>query len=727
MYVTALEKIEKTDRTVGERALRLSEMLKEKLPVPPGFVINSEAFRAFLRRNQLEEKVGNLLSEADADDYRKLVEISNEIRGLFEKSEIPDPVKKEISEAYESFLVSREAKEIGGPALDFIRAGRDQTNVAVRPSPVTSPDFQFTGQTESVLNVSGLGNLLESVKLCWSSLYSPGALYYMKKKGFSNPVPMGVVVQKMVDSEKSGSVFADNSRVIIEGTWGLGKAISNGVVLPDVYVLDMETGREIEKRAGRKIWLYTRDPLSGRTKKEAVLREKVNAEVLGGDELKKIFDMYRKVSSLYPETHIVEWGIERNRVFLLHAKPLVWRTENEETGVDGEAVGEGLSVSGGLGRGKVKTISNASDFEGVEEGDIIVTKILSPELFLLFSKIRGIVSEYGGFTSNLSFLCREFGIPCVTGVDISSLNDGQTITVANGRLYRTEDGIEVSGEEEEITATEVRVNLDFSGDFDSDKEVDGVGLLRPEGLFAGRDPFSLAKSNPEEMIEMLCRMGSLAKRFYPKSVWYRSFSVRTDEIEGEWKERNPLLGWRGIRRSLEEPDILKCEIEAIRRLYSQGLNNIGFVLPFVTSVEEFRSAKNLIPFSLKLGIEVCTPSSAVEIESFCREGVNSVIINITELTQLILGVDKGNGRVSHLYSESSPAVMKLVENVVKVCRNYNVDVSVSLERCEPEVIEKLVRMGVNSISLNPEFIGTGKKMVTRVEKRLLLERMRERT
>jgi pyruvate,water dikinase len=722
MYVKSLENIEKTDRNVGEKGLRLSELLKERLPVPPGFVINSEGFALFLKKNRLEEKISNLLSDLDVDDYRRLSEVSGEIKRMFEHSEIPDALKKEVKNAYESLFVSREAREVGGPALDFIRAGRDQTNVAVRSSPMTSPDSQFPGHMESVLNVQGFGKLLESIRFCWSSLYTPRAICYRKKKGFSDVPLTGLVVQRMINSEKSGSVFSENSKVMVEGTWGLGNAISNGIVLPDLYVMDRETGNEIEKKIGKKLWIYKKDPLSGSTKKEPVLREKVSEQLLDSEELKKIFEMYGKVSSLYAQPQNMEWGMERGRIFLLQTRSFT--IKKEEQTLEGEALMEGLNVSQGSVMGGIKIISNTSDFERIVEGDILATKILSPELFPFFSKVKGIVSEYGGFTSSLSFLCREFGIPCVTGLDTSSMSEGMEVNISNGKIYTKKEPVETG--EEEITATEIKVNLDFSKEFDMEREVDGVGLLKPEELFAGKDPFSISKTNPEELIGMFYRMGSIAKKFYPKTVWYRSFSVRSDQIEGEWSERNPLLGWRGIRRSLEEPEILKCEVEAIRRLYSQGLSNIGIILSFVTSVEEFRSAKNLIPFSLKLGIEVCTPSSALGIESFCREGVNNVLINLPELTQLTLGVDRTNVKVSSIYMESNPSVMRLIEDIVKTCKNYGVEVSVYMGRFDHYVLEKLIRIGVNSISLNPEFIQMGKNMVSRMEKKMLLENLRER-
>jgi pyruvate,water dikinase len=237
-------------------------------------------------------------------------------------------------------------------------------------------------------------------------------------------------------------------------------------------------------------------------------------------------------------------------------------------------------------------------------------------------------------------------------------------------------------------------------------------------MFVNQNPVYLAKTNPEDLLNVLMGIESVARNVYPKTVWYRSYSPMGDEI-------NPILGMRGVRKTLEEPEMLRCEIEALKRLYSKGLNNVGVILSFISSVSEFRAAKSFIPFSLKLGVEVSIPSTALEIESFCKEGLNLVSINLPELAQLTLGVDRTNANISHLYSESNPAVMKLIESVVRVCKHYNVEVSVYLERYNPEVIEKLVRIGVNSISLNPEYSEEAKSLVSRTEKRMLLEKFKD--
>ncbi|UCC91300.1 MAG: hypothetical protein JSV39_03215, partial [Candidatus Aenigmatarchaeota archaeon] len=579
---------------------------------------------------------------------------------------------------------------------------------------------------DTFLNVSGQKSLFEAVKLAWASLYSPRALFYRGKRGVAGSFG-GVLIQRMVDSEKSGVVLSDKDSVVIEGSWGMGPSLAYGLVSPDRYFLEGYSGEIRDKKIGKKVWMYKRDAMSNKTVKEYVLQEKINEQLLDEREIKKIFELYKRVSGHYGQEQIVEWGIERGRVYLLQVRSSPEPKANGFEEEEGERL-EGYGVSNGFGKGPVRMITNTNDFERIGNEDVIATKILSPELIPFLGKAGGLVSEFGGAGSSLSLVCKEMGIPCISDIDISQFSENQVVSVngTRGEVWFFK-GIEAPGFEDDlgigrfdgVNATEVKLNFDLSRPFDFDKSVDGIGLLTSEGIFADQNPLYLAKTNPEELLNTLAGMESVARNVYPKTVWYRSYS----SLEGE---TNPMLGIRGVRKSLEDPEMLKCEIEVIKRLYSKGLNNVGILLSFVSTVSEFRAAKQFIPFSLKLGIEISIPSTALEIESFCKEGVNLVSVNLPELAQLTLGVDRGNPNVTHLYSESNPAVMKLIESVVRSCKHYNVEVSITLERYDPDVIEKLVRIGVNSISLDPEHVEEAKSLVSRTEKRILLDRLKEK-
>jgi pyruvate,water dikinase len=275
------------------------------------------------------------------------------------------------------------------------------------------------------------------------------------------------------------------------------------------------------------------------------------------------------------------------------------------------------------------------------------------------------------------------------------------------------------------------------------KKVDGVGLLRIEHMItkAGIHPAKLIREGrAEDYIKILIDgIKPIAKPFQPKPVWVRTLDARSDEfrnLEGgaeEPKEDNPMLGWHGIRRSLDEPELLKAELEAVKRLHEEGLTNVHIMLPFVISVEEFRAAREIakeieLPETVKIGIMVETPAAALTIQDFCKEGIDFVSFGTNDLSQLVLGVDRNNSKLASLFTETHPAVKKMIKYVIKVCKSYQVESSVCGEAPSniPQFVEFLVRCGIDSISANIEAIDRVKNTVIRTEKKLLLEALREK-
>lgn len=202
--------------------------------------------------------------------------------------------------------------------------------------------------------------------------------------------------------------------------------------------------------------------------------------------------------------------------------------------------------------------------------------------------------------------------------------------------------------------------------------------------------------------------------------------ARTDEFrnleggEEEPEEDNPMLGWHGIRRSLDEPELLKAEFTAIKKLHEEGLDNVHIMLPFIISVDEFRKAKEIakeiLPETAKLGIMVETASAALLMEDFCKEGIAFASIGSNDLTQSVLCVDRNNARISNLYSEFHPAVLKLMEHTIKTCNQYDVESSICGESgSNPEMAKQLVNFGIRSISCNMDAIDKIRKVVSESE------------
>ncbi len=781
MFTRKLDSIGKNDINAGSKAACLGELSKSGLPVPQGFVLLSDAFEKFLAANRIKGKVENLFSQAEIRDIGSLKNISLQIQGVIKSAPFPEFIARDVKESYDELSVGKEVREIGGVALDMIKAGRGNEYVSVRPSAVsTLPGLD--SYVQSQFNVIGPQSLLEAIKDCWAAFFGFGPMFYMKSRGSSSVPMISVIVQKMVNTDKAGSMFtcdpltSNAFNLLVEGSWGLGESVSCGVVTPDRYVVEKNTGNVLEKRISKKFWMKVKDPVSGRVIKESTPRERVNAELLNEKELSKLWEMSRRVEEIFSPSQEIGWGIERNRMFLLHARPVQIASRNPEgENINkGKVILSGIPASAGTATGCARIILNPADADGLQEGDIAVVKNLSIELVPLMNRAIGIISDDGGASSKAASAARESGIPVITGTETATtvLQNGQKILINafEGEVCEPEpeaaprapdmagpdspafleddsrkQGPSPGGPfpaayempESGPTATEIRINLGFPRlNPEHAGASDGVGILRAENMLteSGANPFQAARRNPEELSERIYQAVSrLAKAIYPKPLWYRSLDMRTDELralpggEQECEESNPVLGWHGIRRSLDCPETLECEIKALRRLYHEGAKNVSLLLPFVSRVEEVIRVRGMIDFPMKLGIVVETPSSAIRIGDFCREGISLVMIDLDGLAQLTLGIDRNNERLSGMYSDLEPSVISLIRHITRTCSRHGVHTSVFGEGVmRPEVAEKMVELGTNSLSVDPDAIEGTKTAVTRAERKLLLEKARDR-
>jgi pyruvate,water dikinase len=777
-YTIKLDAVNAGTEKAGMKAKRLGEILSAGLPVPSGFVLNTDAYIKFLRHNKLVNKISSLIEEAGSANIDRLNEISTQIQNLISNGIMPDFIERDVKEEYQDLSIGKEAKEIGGIALDLIKAGRDNIFVVVRPSPSSEgmPSANFTGQMKTSLSLRGHQQIISAIKECWASLFSLRAMLYRKRKRIRDMPVMGVIIQKSIEPEKSGFVYTsqpengDDSKIVIEGTWGFGDSITSGMVTPDEYIVNKASGEIESKKIRKKLWMKKRDEMTGRITKEPVFRERVEAEILDKKEVNKICDLAVKAERHFGHPQESEWCEERGRIFLLDSGPIpdygIPPKLDELTGNEKLLV-EGISTYQGFSKGYARILSSVNDIDRVEMGDLLITKMTIPEMLPIMEKISGIISEEGSRSCHAAVLSREFGIPCIVSAEnaTSIFRDGQQIlfNTPEGRILEIPEQTyqppphpiphqpyipqtlpqqpvpEIPGgySDEGITATGIKSIVSIPGKIGNSPELsDGAGLVRAEHIITetGKHPYYLVKQNPEELISSLFeKLGSIAKAFYPKGVWYRSIDVRSDEFreldggEHEPSENNPIMGWHGIRRSLDQPDLLKIEIEVIKRLQEEGLSNIVLGLPFVTSVEELRLVREMVGFPLKIGIMIETPAAGLEIENFCKEGIAFAAIGLNDLTQLTLGVDRDNSRISKLYSELNPAVINLLKHILRTCRKYSVETSVYGDFVsDPGTAEALVGLGVGSISAEPESLEEVRKIISRTERKLILDNLRNR-
>ncbi|TMI69421.1 phosphoenolpyruvate synthase, partial [Candidatus Bathyarchaeota archaeon] len=243
-----LEDVRKEDvPLVGGKCANLGELVAKGSRVPPGFAITAGAFSRFLAETRIGEIIHKTLGNSNGSrDPKQYEEASQEVRKIVESVQMPTDIENEIRRAYQELCQKTGSKSI---------------KVAVRSSATTEdlPDASFAGQQDTFLNVTGEDQLVHYVQMCWSSLYTPRAIFYREEKGFPHEkVLISVGVQKMVDSKSSGVIFTidpvngDPSKIVIEATWGLGEALVGGHVRPDRYIVDKGTMQIVHRDIVRK-------------------------------------------------------------------------------------------------------------------------------------------------------------------------------------------------------------------------------------------------------------------------------------------------------------------------------------------------------------------------------------------------------------------------------------------------------------------------------------------
>jgi pyruvate,water dikinase len=759
-FVEFFKQLGKEDIPIaGGKGANLGELTNAGIPVPPGFVITSETYRKFITDTGIVDEINNMLANLDINDTPQLQKVSNDIKNLITNTDIPEGIQRVIIEAYNK--------------LNLDVGLEDDVVVAIRSSATAEdlPDASFAGQQETYLNISGIDDVLLNVRKCWASLFEARAIFYRAENDFDHSqVLIAVVVQQMVNSEKAGVMFTVDpstgaEEMLIEGAWGLGEGVVSGTVTPDTCRYDKVNDEVKSYKINTKKTMFTKNPDTGATEQVDVPEDLRDKQVLNDTDLEQLTTLGRRIQKHYNAPMDTEWGIENGKVYMLQARPITtlddMSEDNQESLDESERVIllKGLGASPGLISGTVKIVSNLDELDKILDGDILVTTMTTPDMVPAMKRANGIVTDEGGVTCHAAIISRELGIPCVsgTGEATKTLKENSKVTI-DGKKGLVFEGVIESQESSEsseqqvvsaaaplVTVTDVKVNVSMAEAAQKAYATgaDGVGLLRTEHMMlaSGVHPYKFIEEGREdELIKTLVDgVLKVVDVFYPKTVWYRTLDAPTDEFktldggQDEPEEANPMLGWRGIRRELDQKELLKAEFKAIKKLHEQGYTNIGIMLPLLNSPSELHEAKEiaksvgLIPHQdIEFGMMVETPASAIIIEDFIDEGLDFISFGTNDLTQYTLALDRNNELVAPAYNEGHPAVLKLIMDVIKKCREAGVTTSICGQAgSKPEIVEKLVKAGIDSVSANTDAVPTIRKLVAKIEKQIMLDAARK--
>lgn len=750
-----LDEISKHDVAfAGGKGANLGEMVRSHLPVPPAFVVTSKAYETFLAENKLEEHMTRILADMDFDDIANLDGGALKIRKLIETSLMPRDLASEVERSYAE--LSRRSSTANLP-------------VAVRSSATMEDlrDASFAGQQITLLNVRGKSELLDAIRKCWASVYTARAVFYRVKKGFGfKPIPTAVVVQKQVMSEKAGVGFTvhpttgDRRQIVIEGGYGQGEDVVSGRLTPDTFVLDKKTGRLLEKRIAKKtqMKLAIRGS-SGLTDSEVPLRMQ-EKPCLAAKELARLWKLALLLEEHYNYPQDFEWAIEKGDVFLVQTRAVtvLAKEGKEKEAVEHPPLVKGLGASPGMGTGPVRLVLDVTELGNVKKGDVMVTKMTTPDFVPAMLKTAGIVTDEGGMTSHAAIVSRELGVPCIvgTGNATKKLTEGVKVSVdgSAGMVYRGFVASRVSSDQvkkemdearELRTRTKIYMNLGVPEKIKDYSKVpfDGIGLMRVEFIIAshvGEHPMHLVETGRSRVfVDRLAEgIATVARQIKPRPVVVRFSDFKSNEyreLEGGEKyedlEANPMIGWRGVSRYIapEYEKAFELEIQAIKRVRNEmGLRNVWVMLPFVRTTWEVERCLALIEkaglrrgddFKVWLMAEV--PSMAFMGAEFAKL-CDGFSIGSNDLTQLILGIDRDSTRLANLgyFDERNEAVKRAIAMLVNAAHSQGITISIcgQAPSVYPEFAEYLVKLGVDSMSVNPDTVAKSRKLVFGVEKAL---------
>lgn len=732
---------------VGGKGANLGEMYSIKIPVPNGFVVTSQTYFNFINSNNLRPEIEKIIKNTNYDDSDNLIQSSKLIKKIILSAPMDESTAINIMKAY---------KKLSG------FAGLKNVPVAVRSSATAEdlPDASFAGQQETFLNVIGEANLLNKVKACWASLFTPRAMFYRNNKKFDHfKVGVAVPVQKMVNADISGIMFTINpvtnnkSEIVVETIWGLGEYIVQGSVTPDQHLIDKTHWKITSKHLSNQKYQLVR--AAQETKRGLVPISKVNKYKITDQIAIKIAKIGQRLHDHYAHGQDIEFAIEKGKIYIVQTRPITTLQNSQKHNVETNlpTILDGEAASPGVATGPVVIIKSPKNIGKAQIGQILVTTMTSPDFVPAMKKVAGIITDKGGQTSHAAIVSRELSTPCVVGTKNATkiLKNGQTVTLdgATGKVWDGSVSTQ-SNTQNEIslhqvnakTATKLYVNLgepSLSKDI-SKRNVDGIGLLRAEFMMAeiGIHPKRIIATNKQKdyVNKLASSIGTFCKNFSPRPVIYRATDFKTNEYRFlKWgnlyepQEANPLLGFRGAIRYVVDNEVFKMELEAVKKVRNQmGLRNLWLMIPFVRTTQELIDVKKIITDmglirspSFKLFMMVEIPSNVIMLDSFIDVGIDGVSIGSNDLTMLTLGLDRDNGEVAKYFNEMDEAVLWSLKKIVTTCKKRNILCSIcgQAPSNHPDLVEKLVKWGINSISVSPDVIDHTRQIIAWAESRAL--------
>ncbi|SES74071.1 phosphoenolpyruvate synthase [Marinobacter segnicrescens] len=736
-YIIWFENLGMSDvELVGGKNASLGEMISNLanagVSVPGGFATTAHAYREFLAKDGLRERIDEALDALDINDVNELARVGADIRQWVLEQPFPADLEKHLEQ---SFIK--------------LQDGNRNLAVAVRSSATAEdlPDASFAGQQETFLNVVGFEQVKKSVKEVFASLFNDRAISYRVHHGFDHKlVALSAGIQKMVRSETaaSGVMFTLDTEsgfrdvVFVTASYGLGETVVQGAVNPDEFYVHkptLEAGRPavLRRNLGSKAikMVYSTDKDSDHfVDTVKVEQDDRNRFCISDAEVTELAKQAMIIEKHYDRPMDIEWAKDGDdgRIYIVQARPETVKSRASANVMEryllkeqGKVIVEGRSIGHKIGSGAVRVVDSIKDMDKVQPGDVLVTDMTDPDWEPVMKRAAAIVTDRGGRTCHAAIIARELGIPAVVGCGDATevLKDGQAVTVScaegdTGLIYEGSLDFELrENTVESMPAIPFKImmnvgNPDRAFDFQALPN-EGVGLARLEFIInrmIGVHPKALLNydSLPRDIRQTVEKrfsgyaspvdfyvdklvegISTLAAAFHPKKVIVRLSDFKSNEYANliggtlyEPDEENPMLGFRGASRYISDTfrDCFELECRALKKVRDEmGFTNVEIMVPFVRTVGEASQVVDLLAENgLKRGendlrlIMMCELPANALLADQFLEHFDGFSIGSNDLTQLTLGLDRDSGIIAHLFDERNDAVKALLSNAIQACK-----------------------------------------------------------
>ncbi len=735
-YVVWFEHLGKDDvEKVGGKNSSLGEMISglaaAGVSVPGGFATTAQAFRDFLKHEDLGNRINDELNKLDVNDVRALAETGAKIRQWVIDAPLQPELEEKIREAF--------AKMCGD---------NQELAVAVRSSATAEdlPEASFAGQQETFLNIRGIDNVLIAVKEVFASLFNDRAISYRVHQGFEHEgVALSAGVQRMVRSETgaAGVMFTLDTEsgfrdaIFITSSYGLGETVVQGSVNPDEFYVHKQTlladrPAILRRTLGSKMikMVYGSEGTTGKSVETVdVDASDRNKFSITDEQVQELARQAITIEKHYGQPMDIEWALDGDdgKLYIVQARPETVKSRSDMSVMEryllkdsGKVLVEGRAIGQRIGAGVVRIVTDLNDMDKVQDGDVLVTDMTDPDWEPVMKRAAAIVTNRGGRTCHAAIIARELGVPAIVGCGDATelLSDGQNVTVSCaegdvGRVYEGQLEFEIQRNSiESMPKLPFKImmnvgNPDRAFDF-STLPNEGVGLARLEFIInriIGVHPKALLNygSMPKDLQETIDQrtagyaspvdfyveklvegISTLAAAFHPEPVIVRMSDFKTNEYANliggklyEPEEENPMLGFRGASRYISENfrDCFELECRALKRVREEmGFTNVEIMIPFVRTLGEAEHVIQLLGENgLKRGehdlrvIMMCELPTNALLAEEFLEHFDGFSIGSNDLTQLTLGLDRDSGIISHLFDERDAAVKKLLSMAIDAC------------------------------------------------------------